>query len=250
MSRSLGGYGFCRNAIKYDYCAKESVECMLEFCDKVSIVYVESEDDTLALLKEIQSRHSKLIITEYGNDEWEKHQGKTKLAIFQNFAIEKLDTDYQFLCQMDEIVHEACYDTIRQAMKTDQEGFLTSRINLWGDPFHRLDVMQHRKPCSTEVIRLTKTGCLTYGDGESADAQAVDWFVNSIRMYHMGFVRDRKIQPDKIREMQGNIFQCGVDEKLNGMEVFDGTKWFTEADLKPIDEPLPRIIQKWALERM
>jgi hypothetical protein len=66
----------------------------------------------------------------------------------------------------------------------------------------------------------------------------------------MGFVRDRRIHPLKIKEMQGNIFQCGVDEKLNGMEVFDSTKWFSPEDLKPIDEPLPKIIQNWALARM
>jgi hypothetical protein len=114
----------------------------------------------------------------------------------------------------------------------------------------QLNVPQYRKPCSSEVIRLTKRGNPTYGDGESINAQCVDWFLHSIRIYHMGFVRDRKIHPLKIREMQGNIFGCGVDEKLNGMETFDSTKWFTEADLKPIDEPLPKIIQNWALARM
>jgi hypothetical protein len=66
----------------------------------------------------------------------------------------------------------------------------------------------------------------------------------------MGYVRKKDVHPSKIREMQGNIFQCGVDEKLNGMEVFDSTKWFGPEDLKPIDEPLPRLIQTWAMERM
>lgn len=250
MSKTIGGFAFCRNAIKFDYCAKEAIESMLEFCDEVSIVYVESEDETLGMLKEIQSRNDKLIITEYGNDEWNKHQGKTKLSIFQNFAIAKLNTDYQFLCQMDEVVHESCYDAIRQAIKTNMEGFLVSRINLWGDPDHQLNVPHYRKPCSTEVIRLTKKGYQTYDDGESINCQAVDWFIKSIRIYHYGFIRRKEVHPLKIREMQGNIFQCGVDNKLDGMDVFDGSKWFDPiADLKPIDEPHPKIMQDWVLTR-
>jgi hypothetical protein len=251
MSKTLGGFAFARNAIKYDYCAKEAIESMLEFCDMVSIAYVESEDETLNMLKSINTNGKKLVISQLDNEAWNNHRGKEKLAIFQNYAIEQLDTDYQFLCQMDEIVHESCYDTIRQAMKTDMEGFLISRINLWGDPMHQLNVPHYRKPCSTEVIRLTKRGHPTYGDGESINAQAVDWFVKSIFMVHYGFVRDRKIQPSKIREMQGNIFECGVDHKLDGMDVFDGSKWFDpEKDLKPIDFEHPKIMKDWILPRM
>lgn len=250
MSRTLGGFLFVKDGTKYDYCFKESVESLLEFCDKVAVIYVESSDNTFDILKEIQLGNSRLVLGGVTKDAWEKHRGKEKLAIFQNYAIELLDTDYQYLQQADEITHESCYDTIRQAMKTDMEGFLISRINLWGDPMHQLNVPQYRKPCSTEVIRLTKRGHPTYGDGESINAQAVDWFVKSIFMVHYGFVRDRKIQPDKIREMQGNIFECGVDKKLDGMVEFDGTKWFGPEDLKPIDFTHPKIIQNWVDARM
>ncbi len=65
----------------------------------------------------------------------------------------------------------------------------------------------------------------------------------------MGFVRKREIHPAKIREMQENIFQCGVDPKLEGMTTFDSTKWFTDEDLIPIEGELPPLIQQWAKER-
>jgi hypothetical protein len=250
MSKSLGGFLFIKDGDKYDYCYRESIKSLLEFCDQVSICVVESEDNTVDVVNEMAAVNDKLIVTYVPLTMWEGQKGKFKLAFFQNIAMERLETDYQYLQQADEITNESCYNTIRQAMKTDQEGFLITRINLWGDPFHQLDVPQYRKPCSTEVIRLTKRGCPTYGDGESCNAQAVDWFLKSIRMVHMGYVRKKEIHPSKIREMQGNIFQCGIDEKLNGMEVFDSTKWFGPEDLKPLDEPLPRLIQSWAMERM
>lgn len=249
MSRSLGGFLFIKDGDLYDYSYRESILSLLEFCDQVSVVVVESEDNTVEVVSDMALGDGRLVLTYIPLTLWNEKQGKEKLAYFQNIAASHLETDYQYLQQADEITHESCYNTIKQAMRTDQDGFLISRINLWKDPYHRLDVPHNRKPCSTEVIRLTKTGCPTYGDGESIDAQAQDWFCHSIRMYHMGYVRKREIHPNKIREMQGNIFQCGVDHKLDGMEVFDSTKWFTDEDLKPIDEPLPRIIQKWALER-
>lgn len=249
--KKLGGFGFIRCGVMYDYCFRESIECMLEFCDKVSIVYVESGDGTLDVLEDIKSKTDKLLLTYIKEEDWLAQHGKYKLSYFQNIALSKLDTDYQFLLQSDEILHESCYGSIRQAMKSDQEGYMVSRINLWGNPTMQLNVPQNRKPCSTEVIRLSKTGFLTYDDGESINAQCVDWFLKDIRIFHMGFVRDRKIHPLKIKEMQGNIFECGVDEKLNGMIEFDPTKWFDpEKDLKPIDEPLPKIIKEWADARM
>ena len=251
MSKTLGGFLFVKDGDTYDYCYRESIKSLLEFCDQVSICVVESKDNTVDVVNNMAIADGRMIVTYVPLTDWDAQQGKFKLNYFQNVAMEHLETDYQYLQQADEITHESCYDTIRQAIKTDQEGFLITRINLWGDPFHQLDVPQYRKPCSTEVIRLSKRGHPTYGDGESINAQCVDWFLKSIRMFHFGFVRDRKIQPSKIREMQGNIFQCGVDEKLNGMEIFDGSKWFDpEKDLKPIDEPLPKIMAKWAMERM
>lgn len=251
MSKTLGGFLFVKDGDTYDYCYRESIQSLLDLCDQVSVCVVESTDDTVKeVMKFYYANPDKMIVNYVAIADWDAQVGKEKLAYFQNIALSKLTTDYQYLQQADEVTHESCYSAIRQAMKTDQEGFLISRINLWGDAFHRLEVMQHRKPCSTEVIRLSKRGCPTYGDGESINAQAVDWFIKSIRQYHYGFVRKKEVHPMKIREMQGNIFQCGVDQKLDGMDVFDGSKWFDpEKDLVPIDEPHPKIMQQWILTR-
>jgi len=248
--KTLGGFLFVKDGDTYDYCYRESIMNLLEFCDQVSVCVVESKDNTVDVVNDMALGDGRLVVTYVPLSDWDEQKGKEKLADFQNIAIQHLETDYQYLQQADEITHESCFDTIRQAMKTDLEAFLITRINLWGSPYTQLNVPQYRKPCSSEVIRLSKRGHPTYGDGESVNAQCVDWFLKSIRMYHMGFVRKKTVQPAKIREMQGNIFQCGVDSKLDGMEVFDSTKWFGPDDLIPITEPLPRVIQKWAMERM
>lgn len=253
MKKKLAGTIFCYNAVSQDYCLEESVKSLLEFCDGVYIVNAGSTDDTNMVIYKLMWDNENISVHSASNQEWNRYQGKEKLSYFTNMAIGMAERDgfeYVFNLQADEIVHESSYPYIEKAIKTDAAGFLVKRINLWGTPFTALDVTQDRKPCSTEIIRLTKSNYRAYDDAESIAAPANDLFLNDIRIYHMGFVRDRKIHPAKIRHMQAEVFGVGVDPKLEGMEVFDPYKWFGEEDFKPIEEPLPRLIQKWALQRM
>lgn len=238
-----------KDPIKWDYCWKEAIASMLEFCDKVVILDAGSSDGAKEELKEWASKYGKLNAICYPPQKWDEMHGKEKLSFFQNEAISFLDTDYQFLCQADEIVHENSYEAIREAINTGEEAFLCSRINLWGSPYMRLSVPQNRKPCSTEVIRLSKTGCLTVGDGESINARAVINFVDSIRIYHMGFVRDKNVMKDKITHMQESVFEIDHDPRLDATDIFDWRSFFSDTDITPISEPLPRLIQDWARQR-
>ncbi len=104
-------------------------------------------------------------------------------------------------------------------------------------------------PCSPQVIRLAKTKYRSYGDAESIDAQCVMNFVNDIRIYHMGFIRDRKIMKAKVINMQESVFGIDHDKKLDGIDYFEPERWFSKDELKLIDEPLPLLIQQWAKER-
>ena len=257
MGKTLGGSLFIRNGDKFDYCYRESIQCLLEFCDKVVVCVVPSRErgdwTYLNIMRKFKDdiESGKLYLRVMDDDWWGlmSFQTKHRLAIFTNYAIEMLDTDYVFNLQADEIVDPGSYEWIRKAMKYDRAGYLCSRINLWGSPYTQLDVPHHRKPCSTEVIRLAKTCYRAYDDAESIQAPASDEFLDEIKIWHMGFVRKREIHPAKIREMQGNIFKCGVDNKLEGMEVFDSTKWFGPEDLIPIEGELPPLIRQWAEDR-
>jgi hypothetical protein len=208
-------------------------------------------DKTWGHIMEMYSNHPKVIVRHVEDTYWDgmAFHGKHRLSIFTNYAIEMLDTDYVFSLQGDEIVDPASYPYIRQAIEEGQEGYLCTRINLWGSPYTQLNVPHHRKPCSTEIVRLAKTCYRAYDDAESLAAPCDDKYLSSIKIWHMGFIRKREVHPAKIREMQGNIFKCGVDSKLEGMEVFDSTKWFTGDDLIPIQGELPPLIRQWAKER-
>lgn len=251
MSKTLGGTLFIRNGELYDYPYMQAIECLLEFCDKVVVCMVPTADRTCWNMREKYENHHKVYVRMVNDTHWEHmaFQTKHRLSIFTNYAIEMLDTDYVFNLQGDEIVEPSSYEYIRQAVQEGYDGYLCSRINLWGSPYTQLNVEHHRKPCSTEIVRLAKTCYRAYDDAESLAAPVVDKYLDKIKIWHMGFVRKREVHPSKIREMQGNIFKCGVDSKLEGMEVFDSTKWFGPEDLIPIEGELPPLIQQWAKER-
>jgi len=248
MSKTLGGFLFIKDAIKYDYCIKETIESLLGVCDQVAVLDAGSEDGTRLLLHDLND--PKLIVQFLIDNEWEEQKGSGKLSYFQNMAAEMLTTDYQFLCQADEIVHEDSYASIREAIETGGNGFMCTRINLWGDPYHELNVPLSQMPCSPQVIRISKRGYTTYDDGENIAAMASFQFVKNIRIYHMGFVRKREVMKDKIINMQTGVFEMSdYDEKLKGMNIFNPYAWFSGEDLKLISEPLPKVIQKWAADR-
>lgn len=245
---TLGGSIFCYNGISQDYCIKEAIQCLEEFCDEVVVVDAGSIDGTLDYLYGIVGKNTTIISC--SNNEWQSIKGSEKLSYFTNIAIGALNTDYNFNLQADEILHEDSYDAVRRAIETGNDAFMCSRINLWASPYKMLDVPHERKPCSTQIVRLAKSSYHSYSDAESLMVREADFnFLNDIRIFHMGFVRKKEIHPSKIRHMQSEVFNVGVDKKLDGMEIFDPYKWFDESDLKPIQEPLPKIIQAWAKER-
>lgn len=249
MSKRLGGTQFVIDGLKYDYCFAESIRSLQEFCNEVVVIDAGSKDGTVEVLKTLENEKTKIIYLD--REEWDSLHGWAKLNHFSNKAISELTTEWNFYQQSDEVVHESCYKDIRQAIEQPGiEAFLVTRINLWSTPFQMLNVTGNRNPCSTQVIRLAKSNYMTGGDAESIYATPSAAYVNNIRLYHFGFVRDKNIHADKIRNMQSKVFEVGVDSKLEGMTMFDPTKWFTEDDLMPIPEPLPAIMQKWAMDRL
>ena len=248
---TLGGFLFVRNGIEYDYNYEESILSLLQFCDKVSVVDAGSDDGTKERLIELELSYPKLFVTYLTKQEWLSQHGKEKLNYFQNIALKKLDTDYQFLCQADEIVHESSYNKIREAMATGGDGFLCHRINLWGSAFTELNVPADRMPCSPYVIRLTKTGYLTYGDGESINCLSTFDFANHIEIWHYGFVRKIDVMKSKVINMQKSVFEMNdYDPKLDLSETFNWRLWFSEDDLTLIKKEHPVIMHDWIKKRL
>lgn len=259
--RTLGGASFIHNGIKQDYHYRETIRCLADLCDKVVIVDAGSDDGTYEdlmdfidkLNKEYDVYYTKIKLLRFSNEEWHEQKGREKLSFFSNKAIEALDTDFVFYLQMDEILHEDSFQYVRMAIEHDVEGFFCQRLNLWKDPYHVLNVVQDRKPCSTEVIRLVKQQYRCVDDAESCACPDPKVFgrIELIQIWHFGFVRDRVKHLEKIRHMQVEVFLWGdFDVKAKNCERLEPDRWFDpEKDLIPIPRPLPSHIRQWCEDR-
>lgn len=245
---TLGGILFIRNGEQYDYCYRQAIDCLFQLCDKVVILDAGSDDGTAEILKEYECENIMVVCLD--KEEWEKQQGREKLAYFQNLALSFLDTDYYFLLQGDEIIHQDCFPTIRKSIESGKEAFRCWRINLWKDCNHFLKVPIERQPCNTKVIRLAKTKYKSIGDGESIDAIASDEYLYAIQIFHYGFVRKKEVMKAKVINMQENVFGIDHDPKLDKSEIFDWSLWFTENDLDTLGHyNHPTFIKEWIKTR-
>lgn len=248
MPKTLGGVIFCIDAIKYDYCIEESIQCLKELVDELVILDAGSDDGTIELLKKYEDEKTQLVLLDRA--EWDKQKGREKLAYFQNMALSFLSTDFYFLLQADEIITEDSFPYIRMAIEDHRrESFLCKRVNLWGDCNHYINVQIGRQPCSVVVNRLAKTNKKSHGDGESIDALASLEFINNITIVHYGFVRKKEVMKSKIINMQEGVFQIDHDPKLDQSSVFNSKLWFDGDQLSKIDFKHPKWIKKWAKER-
>jgi len=249
----LCGVQIVRNGVKYDYCFKESILSMLPICDCVVVGYVESEDNTLEVLKSIDS--DKLRILMLTEADWNFQDGCERLSYLTNACIQEADRlGYQYILslQSDEILDPSSFSAIKAALNVGAEGYLCTRINLWKSPYLELSVEHNRLPCSKYIARLSKSCYRAYSDAESIGVQSVEDFVHHIKIWHMGFVRKREVMKSKIINMQVGVFSMSnYDSKLDQCEVFNPDLWFDpKNDLTPITGELPIVIQEWAKERV
>lgn len=239
------------NGNKQDYHFIQTLDCLYAFCDEV-VVCCGGDDGTVEdILKWVIGKPGVKVI-KFTQEEWDSQQGREKLSYFSNMAISFLSTDWNFYLQCDEILHESCYKDVRSIIEIVDDAVMCSRINLWATPYTMLNVPQDRKPVSTEVIRLAKTNYRCFDDAESIGANNVSMqFIDNIRIYHTGFVRDKDKHLVKIKHMQEEVFLWDVDKRIHdNQDGFDCWKWgFYPEDVTPITEPLPFIIKAWAHAR-
>lgn len=257
---NLGGSIFTHNAVEFDYCIAESIASLCAICDDVVVLDCQSTDDTVGVLKECVKKHNNLRIFEGGN--WECAPDKDRLAILATEAKNFLKTEWHFMLQADEVIHERSFDTIRIAIRSPKyESFMVRRLNLFGDLNHFLpfDLAHEKKPCSDHIIRLAKLKFPAVGDAESLGVDAptlASHHAPNINVFHYGMVRRDKNFIEKIINMQGWFFGPGgqpdhrvVAMKNRGDGIFVWQEMKNREDLKPIPMSHPIFAKEWAEER-
>lgn len=249
MSKTLGGTIFIHNSISQGYCIKESVDCLKALCDEIIVVDAGSTDGTTDLVKSFANNKTQVVCC--SNEEWKEKQSVLKqevLAYYTNFAASFLSTEWHYNQQADEVLHQDCFEDVRKIIEEDAQGFWARRYNLWGNSQHYLDVDESRKPVGDVVLRLARTGYQSVVDAQSLHVPDARWdYLNKLRIYHFGFVRNKYLHCGKIKHMMENVFGWDNDKRVEEMNnVFDPFVHFSKDDLKEIIEPLPIFAEKWA----
>lgn len=252
--KSIGGSIFVRNAIKFGYCIIEALESLNALCDQISILECGSDDGTDELLRKwVEAHPDKKVIYTPGH-RWDVAQDYKRLSILANVARERLTTNWHFMLQADEVLHEKSIPVIRHlAEHGTSAAYLCRRLNLFVSPdtFVRLD--SNKKPCGDALVRFAKLNCPAIGDAEGLGVQspANQAHLDDIVIFHYGYVREGQKHIDKAIDMQGWFFGPGStpDKRIVAMRN-DGNKFrpevfFGSGDLAPI--PLPHPIFSSAL---
>lgn len=254
--KTLGGPTFCWNGIEQDYCFLETLDCLYDLCDEVSVVYGGTDGTVEAINKWIGLKdwsNKRIHAATISEAEWEAQKGREKLSYFSNLAIDMLNTDWIFYLQCDEILHEDSFQFVREAIKNEEcAAFFVKRLNLWFDPYHTLNVPQERKPCSSEVIRLTRSQFRCIDDAESVGVTGkvgILGDIDTMMIFHMGFVRDGKKHLVKIKNMLTQVFGWENDKRAENCDTFIPERFFSREDVVPIPRPLPKYIEDWVKER-
>jgi len=195
------GFSFVRNAVKFDYPIVEAITSILPLCDEFIVAVGNSEDNTLELIKHINSPKIKIIKTIWDDS---LREGGRLLAVETDkaFAAISPDTDWCFYIQGDEVVHEKYHPAIFDAMKKwkDDErvdGLLFKYLHFYGS----YDYVGDSRKWYRREIRILKydSGISSFRDAQGfrknnrlLRVKAVDAYI-----YHYGWVKPPQLQQAK-----------------------------------------------------
>ena len=197
----ISGFTIARNVIKYDYPIVEAIMSILPICDEVIVAVGKSEDDTLGLIKSINSSKIKIIETVW--DETLRKGGKVLAdETDKAFSAVSKDSDWAFYIQGDEVIHEKYLPTIKQAMenfKDDKnvEGLLFNYTHFYGS----YDFIGDSRRWYRKEIRVIKNekNISSYLDAQGFRKKGEKLKVKQIdaAVYHYGWVKPPEAQQAK-----------------------------------------------------
>ncbi len=243
----IGGTLICHNPIRYDYCIEAAIRSLVAVCDEVIVLDCQSDDGTPALLRKLQVEFSHLYIFQ---NRWDVAPNFERLSRLTNIARDYLDSRWHLNLQADEVLHEESFSVIRQAVQSEMgKSFSFTRLNFWGDQSRYFRASHKNPPCSPSVIRLALREIDSVRDAESLEAvNLCRTFERQLRIFHYGFIRDRRIHCDKIINMQ-QWFGLGVDQRVVKQKrekgAFDPWEFFKREDLERYTGSHPKFAQRW-----
>lgn len=239
-----------RNALRLDYCIEASIESLLDCCDEVVCVDASSTDGTVERIAKYQSNPKFKLITSV---EWDTKIFYENLERCANIARNALKTKWHLCLEADEVINENDISLIREAINSGKSDCYTfNRLNFWGTPDFFIPLYHPSAPVGSKVHRL---GLSCYPVDEQSDTAIRSpngSTQTDIRIFHYGFLRDKKKHLEKIIECTtaatGKPDERIVRQKKEKGE-FDPWEFYSRAELTPFEGHHPKYVYNWLRER-
>jgi hypothetical protein len=234
----VSGFTIVRNAIRYQYPVVESIRSMLPLCNEVVVLFGDSDDGTEALLAGLNDPKIKIIPSVWDP---ELCSGGQVLAVETNKAQRYVNpvADWAVYLQADELLHEADYEHLRNAMafyqvKAEVDGLLFGYKHFYGHyRYQAVGRNWYRNEC--RIIRPHQ-GITAYRDAQGfrKNGQKIRVASTKAHIYHYGWVRPEVDQRQKTidfhrfwlnerqwqaRAAAGQLYQSRADR----LQVYQGS---------------------------
>lgn len=247
----VAGFTIVRNAIKFDYPAREAIESILPVCDRVFVAVGDSDDETLELIQSIDSEKIIIIHTTW---DMSLREGGKVLAVETNKAFDAIpgEFDWCFYIQADEVMHEKYVEPVKKAMlsfrsEPDVQGLLFKYRHFYGS-YDYVGSSRRWYRREVRIIRNDKK-IRSYKDAQGFRRENKKLRVKLIdaEMYHYGWVKP----PEKQQEKQKHFNKFWhSDEKVKQMVGNADTFDYSEIDLlTKFEGTHPKVMKKRIAEK-
>ncbi len=241
----VSGFSFIRNAEKFGYPIVESITSVLPLCDEFIVAVGNSEDNTLNLIRSIESDKIKILETTWDDS---LRRGGRVLALETDKAFGGInpDANWAFYIQGDEVLHEQYLPAVQDAMikwknYQEVEGLLFNYLHFYGSYDYTGDSRRwYRK--EVRIIRNDKT-IKSYRDAQGFRKNNKTLRVKPVNatMYHYGWVKPPRQQQEKLKAFHSYWHDDHwLKENIPPVEDFD----YSEIDaLKHFDGTHPDVMK-------
>ncbi len=228
----ISGFTIVRNAVKFNYPVVAAIRSILPICDEFIVNVGDSEDDTLELIRSIDSPKIRIIQTS-----WDMTQGSIVLSEQTNIALKACRGDWAFYLQSDEVIHEADLNKLKWWMQYYLKKQDVDALRLWWFHFYgsfwryRIDFGWYQK--QDRIIR--NNGQIeSYGDAfgfRRIDGKPLRSRLSYAYLYHYGWVNSNEAMQNRcdnaatigfMDKSKNNSFASGYGD-LNRFPSYLGT---------------------------
>lgn len=226
----ISGFTFIRNAIKYDYPVVESILSILPICDELLVAVGRSNDNTIQLIRSIQSEKLRIIETEWDDS---LREGGRVLAVETDKAFKAIssDSDWAFYIQADEVLHEKYIEPVRNAIlqyndDSQVEALLFDYLHFYGSYDYVGESFRWYRR-EIRIIRNRKD-IFSYKDAQGfrkTPNNKLGVKLIPATIYHYGWVKD----PRKMQSKQEDFIKFwkndeGIEKNIARSDEFDYSK--------------------------